>query len=134
MLQIPEPTKQLIRKLFDEYELNQALVHDLKEHENPQSHSANVGKGKKSQSKQQPSSSNTQNSKSASKTKTKHYSCQRCGDTDPSHNCAGKNATCSFCKKKGNQQNVCLQKVKGKQQAPKANRSGKSSSNAVDVK
>ena len=46
MLQIPEPTKHLLRKLFDEYELNQTLVRYLKEHERPQSHSANVGKGK----------------------------------------------------------------------------------------
>ena len=65
MLQIPEPTKHRLRKLFDEYELNQTLVRDLKEHENPQSHTANAGKGKKSQSKQTTSSSISSNSKSA---------------------------------------------------------------------
>ena len=55
MLQIQEPTKHRLRKLFDEYELNQTLVRDLKEHEHPQSHATNAGKGKK-QSKQTSSS------------------------------------------------------------------------------
>ena len=133
MLQIPEPTKHLLRKLFDEYELNQTLVRDLKERENPQSHAANIRKGKKNQSQKQ---SSTQTSKaSVNKQKQKHYLCQRCGDTDPSHICAGKNATCSFCKKKGHQQNVCHAKVKGKKQATtNANRSGKTASNAVECK
>ena len=42
MLQIPDPTKHRLRRLFDEYELNQTMVRDLKEHDTPQSHATNA--------------------------------------------------------------------------------------------
>ena len=47
MLQVVDPTKAFMWKLFDEYKMNITLMKDLKEHEKPQSYQSAITKGKK---------------------------------------------------------------------------------------